>query len=109
MGKRIISQARGKGSLSYQARKQAFIYRVKYPMGVGQAKVIALLHSAAHSAPLIHASVGNEHFYNVAFDGVVEGQNFKIGEGLDKGNVITLKDIPAGLTVFNVEKNPGDG
>ena len=109
MGKRIISQARGKGSLSYQARKRAFIYRVKYPRGTGEATVRALLHSAAHSAPLIHAIMGKESFYNVAFEGAIEGQQFKVGEGLEKGAIVAIKNIPAGTHIFNVERNPGDG
>ena len=66
MGKRIISQARGKGSLSYRVRKQAFVYRVGYPPMLGQARVVSLLHSAAHSAPLLQIHIGNSKFYNVA-------------------------------------------
>ena len=71
MGKRIISQARGKGSLSYQARKQAFIYRVGYPLENGSAQILKILHSAAHSAPLIKARLGKIIFYNVAFNGAM--------------------------------------
>ena len=52
MGKRIISQARGKGSHTYRVRKKAFRYKVKYPMQEGEAKMIKLLNSSAHSAPL---------------------------------------------------------
>ena len=60
MGKRIISQARGKGSLTYQARKQAFIYKIKYPMSEGEAEIINILHSAAHSAPLMKLKIASE-------------------------------------------------
>ena len=31
MGKRIIQQARGKGSHTYKVRRKAFVYRMKYP------------------------------------------------------------------------------
>jgi large subunit ribosomal protein L2 len=109
MGKRIISQARGKGSLSYQARKRAFIYRVRYPPVSGKAKIISLIHSAAHSAPLIKAIVQNHVFYNVAFEKAYEGQEFSIGTEIGEGNVVTLKDIPAGTHIFNIENHPGDG
>ncbi|MEK6908542.1 MAG: 50S ribosomal protein L2 [Nanoarchaeota archaeon] len=110
MGKRIISQARGKGSLSYQARKQAFIYRVGYPIATGKAEVIKILHSVAHSAPLIKLKLGKTIFYNVAFDGVITGQGVVFG-GVDfsKGNVISLKDIPVSTKIYNIELNPGDG
>ena len=53
MGKRIISQARGKGSLTYQVRKQAYKYRIKYPSLKGEAEIIKIIHSAAHTAPLM--------------------------------------------------------
>ncbi|MEK6924815.1 MAG: 50S ribosomal protein L2 [Nanoarchaeota archaeon] len=110
MGKRIISQARGKGSLSYQARKQAFIYRIGYPIGNGKAEVLKILHSAAHSAPLIKLKLGHSIFFNVAFDGVMRGQSIVIG-GTENamGNVIALKDIPVSTRIYNIELNPGDG
>lgn len=110
MGKRIISQARGKGSLSYQARKQAFIYRVEYPSGEGQAQIIKVLHSTAHSAPLIKVKTPKAVFYNVAFDGAYEGENLTLGgTELKSGNVLMLRNIPAGTSIFNIERNPGDG
>lgn len=110
MGKRIISQARGKGSLSYQARKQAFIYRIGYPIANGKAEVLKLIHSAAHSAPLIKLKLGHNIFYNVAFDGVMRGQAVSLG-GTDPaaGNVVALKDIPVSTKIYNIELNPGDG
>ncbi len=112
MGKRIISQARGKGSLSYQARKQAFIYRIGYPSDVasGNAEVIKILHSAAHSAPLIKLKLGKSIFYNVAFNGVIRGQNIVLG-GIEPtpGNVVALKEIPVSTKIYNIELNPGDG
>ena len=110
MGKRIISQARGKGSLSYQARKQAFIYRVGYPIVSGTAQVVKLLHSAAHSAPLIKAKIGKVLFFNVAHNGLMLGQNIEIGtEKIADGNIATLRNIPIATRIFNIEVHPGDG
>lgn len=110
MGKRIISQARGKGSLTYRVRKKAFRYRVKYPVHEGEAEVLKIFHSSAHSAPLVKVKIADEIFYNVAFDGVVEGQRILIGaEEVSKGNILALKSIPQGTQVFNIERNPGDG
>ncbi|MEK6915151.1 MAG: 50S ribosomal protein L2 [Nanoarchaeota archaeon] len=110
MGKRIISQARGKGSLSYQARKQAFIYRVGYPIIEGKAEIIKLIHSAAHSAPLIKLKIKNTIFYNVAFEGAILGKSVTLG-GIDfaYGNIVPLKDIPVSSKIYNIELNPGDG
>ena len=103
MGKRIISQARGKGSLSYRVRKQAFAYRISYPKEKGQATILKLIHSPAHSAPIIKAQLGREIFYNVAFEGALEGQKIAIGQGNEKGNIAMLKDIPLGTSIFNIE------
>jgi large subunit ribosomal protein L2 len=112
MGKRIIAQARGKGSLSYQARKKAFVYRVEYPSGVssGVAEIIKLIHSPAHSAPLMKLKIGKNIFYNAAFEGATRGQSITLG-GTDcsQGNVVYLKDIPVSTRVYNIELNPGDG
>src|SRR3989344_3292735 len=111
MGKRIISQARGKGSLSYQAKKKAFIYRVGYPINAtGKAEVLKIIHSAAHSAPLIKMKAEKNIFYNVAFNGVLRGQNIALGgEDFSKGNIVSLKNIPVSTKIYNIELNPGDG
>lgn len=110
MGKRIISQARGKGSHTYRVRKKAFKYKIGYPMHEGEAKVLKILHSAAHYAPLLKTKIADEIFYNVAFDGAFEGQSINIGSGeVAEGNVIYLKEIPVATKIYNIEKNPGDG
>lgn len=110
MGKSIISQARGHGSLTYQVRKKAYIYKIKYPSVEGEATILALLHSAAHSAPLAKIKVQKEIFYNPAFNNALEGQTIKVGgTEIKDGNVVMLKNIPAGTSIFNIEANPGDG
>lgn len=109
MGKTLIQQARGHGGPRYQARKRAFIFRVKYPLASGDAKILSLVHSAAHSAPLIKAKVGNEIFFNVAFNGASENEMFSVGGQVKEGNVLFVKDIPVGTHVFNIERQPGDG
>lgn len=110
MGKRIISQARGKGSLSYQARKQAFIYRIGYPIAEGKGEVLKIIHSAGHSAPLVKIKVGKNIFFNPAFSGVMQGQSIILGgEESSNGNVLSIKNIPVSTKIFNIECNPGDG
>jgi len=110
MGKSIISQARGHGSLTYQARKRAFIYKIKFPMVEGEAEILDILHSAAHSAPLAKLKVQNEIFYIPAFNNAVVGQKTKVGgTEVKDGNILMLKDIPYGTSIYNIEANPGDG
>ncbi len=110
MGKRIISQARGHGSLSYRVRKQAYRYKIKYPMHEGLAEIVSILHSPAHSAPLMRVKINQEIFYNPAFNGAVVGQKINIGgQQMGDGNILALKNVPVGSKIYNLEINPGDG
>jgi large subunit ribosomal protein L2 len=110
MGKRIISQARGHGSLTYQARKKAFVYKIGYPQGSGETEIINILHSAAHSAPLMKLKIGKEIFYNPAFNGATVGEKIIIGnKEVKDGNILLVKDIPQGTKIYNLERHPGDG
>nr|AJS12184.1 50S ribosomal protein L2P [uncultured archaeon] len=110
MGKRIIQQARGHGSLSYRVRKAAFKYKIKYPMQEGEAEILNILHSAAHTAPLLKIKINNEIFYNPAFNESKVGEKINVGLGeIKPGNILMLKNIPAGTKIYNLEINPGDG
>ncbi len=111
MGKRIISQARGKGGLTYRVRKKAFRYKVAYPQKEGEAAILNLIHSAGHTAPLMKLKVDDEVFYSPAFNGAVVGEKVSIKPDAEvkPGNIIIIKNIPAGTTVYNIERNPGDG
>jgi len=109
MGKRIISQARGHGSLTYRVRKKAFKHRIKYPQKLeGQGEVIKLIHSAGHSAPLAKIKDEKQVFFNLAHEKMYEGQKV----GADKsivGSILELKNIPAKTQIYNIESRPGDG
>ena len=109
MGKRIIQQARGKGSLTYRVRKKAFKHKIKYPSQSGEAEILNLIHSAGHSAPLMKLKINNDIFYNPAFNGAFVGQKISLGGEIKEGNVIILNKIPVGTRIYNIEKNPGDG
>jgi len=110
MGKRIIQQRRGRGTLTYKVRRKSFRYKVKYPSEEGKARVIKLINSAGHTAPLAKILLGKEVFYNLAFNGMIEGQEINVGKGkAEKGNVLALKDMPIGTEIYNIEVKPGDG
>src|SRR3990172_4831514 len=113
MGKRIISQARGKGSGTYRVRRRAFVYELKYPPKLsGEGIAIKLMNSIGHTAPLAKISYnqGKGIFYMRAFEGMIEGEkiNFEPGE-IKNGNIMKLKDIPVKTRVHNIESKPGDG
>jgi len=111
MGKRIIQQARGKGSLTYRVRRKAYRFRVSYPSLSGCGKIIKLINSPAHSTPLAKIKIGNEIFYNVAVNGVYEGQIIEIGENatIKEGNIIPLEKLPIGTEICNIETIVGNG
>lgn len=109
MGKRIIQQARGHGSLTYRVRSQAYIYTIEYPIIEGKAKIVKLINSMAHSAPLAKIEIKGKIFFNPAADGIFEGQEIEIGNQIGNGNIIKLRDAPLGTNVFNIEVNSGDG
>ena len=114
MGKRIVQQARGRGSLTYRVRRKGYKYRISYPSAEGKGKILRIIHSPAHSAPLIKVQVGDKVFYNLAFNDAFEGQEIVIGKKeesreVKEGDVIRLKDAEQGMLIYNVETRPGDG
>ena len=115
MGKRIVSQARGHGSSVYRVRRKGYMIRIGYPNADGNAKIIKLVHSPAHSAPLIKVQTGKDRkiFYNLAFENAFEGQEIVLGKREGKkvveGDIMKLKDIPQGTRIYNIETTFGDG
>lgn len=109
MGKRIISQARGHGSLTYRVRRKAFSHRIGYPMSEGEGEVVKLIHSAGHSGPVAKILIKDKVFFNPASQLMFEGQKIVIGAGKESGSIARLKDIPMKTQVYNLESRPNDG
>ncbi len=112
MGKRIIQQARGKGSLTYRVKKKAFKYKIKYPKVLkGEGEVLKLFNSPAHSAPLAKVKYSEGVFYVPAFKGMIENQkiNFDKKDKVNHGDILKIKDIPIKTPVYNIESRPGEG
>jgi large subunit ribosomal protein L2 len=112
MGKRIIVQRRGRGSNTYKANKTAYKYEIKVPKNLeGQTgKVVKLISSPAHSAPIAKISYSKGSFYIPAFKGMFEGQQIEFeGTKLEKGNIMKLKNVPVKTEVYCIESRPKDG
>ncbi|MFA7707641.1 MAG: 50S ribosomal protein L2 [Candidatus Pacearchaeota archaeon] len=116
MGKRITSRARGHGSLTFRVRPRAYIYRVTYPsvMASGKAKILKLINSSAHYAPLAKIQIEKEFFICPAASGIYEGQEILINQLREdkkpaNGDILRLKDIPVGTKIFDIETVPGNG
>jgi len=111
MGKRIISQARGHGSLTYRVRKKAFKFRLKYPKNLsGEGDAIKLFNSSAHTSPLVKIKYDKGFFYMPAFKGMIEGQKINFEEKeIKNGNIVKLGNIPIKTQIYNIESRPNDG
>ncbi len=111
MGKRIIVQARGKGSSTYRVSKKAFRFKIQYPKKLeGEGEVIKLFNSAAHTAPLAKIKYDKGIFYIPAFKGMVESQKIKFGgKEIKEGNILELRNIPVKTSIYCIEARPGDG
>lgn len=112
MGKRIIQQARGKGSHTYRVRKKAFVREIKYPRVLeGEGEVTKLINSLAHSAPLAKIRYSKGSFYTPAFKGMIEGQKINFGkkDKMNNGDILRLGDIPIKTSIYNIESKPGQG
>ncbi len=110
MGKRIIQQARGKGSHTYRVRKKAFAVKPKYPTKIeGKYTLIKLISSAGHTSPIgkFQLETG-EVFFNIAANNIFIGQEFVVG-GQKQGDICKIGDLKNGTTIFNLENNINDG
>ena len=119
MGKRIISQRRGKGSSVYRAPSHRYKAKIKYRKyddiekeGVTRGEVIDFIKDPGRSAPLavIKFEDGTK-MPMLACEGIKIEDEIKCGANADisHGNVLPLKNIPEGTPIFNIERNPGDG
>jgi len=115
MGKNLIQQARGKGGPTYRAPSFRYKGKASYfipSKGKLNAKVIDIIKCAGHSAPLIVLEHENKiRNLMIAPEGIKVGDVVEYGEKIpaENGNVLMLKDIPEGTSVYNIEGQPGDG
>ena len=116
MGKNLIQQKRGKGSPRYRA--PSFRYKGKSNFArleegkIITANVTEIVHSSGHSAPLIELKYSNgENGLMQAPEGIRVGDKIEMGRDaeLKSGNILPLKNIPEGTSIYNIESNPGDG
>ncbi len=111
MGKLITAQKRGKGAATF--RSHSFKHK-------GQAKLLPkegalvtnILHCAGHTAPLLQLYYDDgEQGLAIASEGISVGDSldFSSDSEIKYGNVRSLKDIPEGVAIFNIEQKPKDG
>lgn len=115
MGKRLIQQARGKGGPAYCSRSFAFVGDVRLrPLSPSAipGRVIDLVNCPGHSAPLMEVQYEDKLSCLLpAPEFIRVGDVVEAGPGSEPkvGNTLTLRDVPEGTLVFNIESHPGDG
>ena len=116
MGKRTISQRRGKGSNIYKVPTGRALTKVIYPVldkeTVLKGKIVDLLHDSSRNAPIAKVQFENGMKKDfIASETVKTDDSFEIGinADLDIGNVLPVGKIPEGTPVFNLETIPNDG
>ena len=111
MGKRLISQRRGKGTPRYRAPSHRYAGAVLYPARTSdplRGEILDIISSVGHSAPLMVLKYEDEQMTLLPAPlGVRVGQEvFFGGKDAAIGNSLQLGDIPLGSTVFNVGLRP---
>src|ERR1035437_2056989 len=116
MGKRIISQNRGKGTAAYRApshRYKAALKLIKADKDEDvKARVVEVLHDPARSAPIARVELadGTERLILVQ-EGLCWGDELACGASAEvkAGNILPLAEIPEGVPICSIESQPGDG
>lgn len=114
MGKRIITRARGHGSLTYVAPSHRYLCKIEFlPYKENfsiEGVVKDILDDPGRSAPvaLIEFPDGKK-IYHIAVEGLYVGQKIKYNGNVENGNVTQLKNLPLSAKVCCIESYPGSG
>jgi large subunit ribosomal protein L2 len=119
MGKRIISQRRGRGGSTYRAPSHNYKGKIKYrhsdkteKESVVYGVITDLISCPGHTAPLARVKYDtNETVLLAAPRHIKVGDVVASGASapVQTGNVLPLRVVPEGSLVFNLELKPGDG
>lgn len=117
MGKSLIQQRRGKGSITFRAPSHRYKGKAHHrsqdkssDLVIGTIKDI--VHCPGHSSPLAEIVYDDKkNNLMIAPEGVKVGDILSMGKDVDikVGNTLPVKNIPEGTLVFNIESQPGDG
>jgi large subunit ribosomal protein L2 len=116
MGRRIQGQRRGRGSPTFRAPSHRYKEQLSHKrtedtdLVVGE--VVDVEHDPARSAPVaaVEFEDGDQRLV-LASEGVGVGDVIEVGvsANIEAGNTLPLAEIPEGIPVCNVERQPGDG
>ena len=115
MGKNLIQQARGKGSMRYRAlsfRYKGSSRHKSINEETISGTIVDFVDCPGHSAPLAQIEFADgELSLMIAPEGMKVGDIISVGSSasVQKGNTLPLSQIPEGTFIHNIESNPGDG
>jgi large subunit ribosomal protein L2 len=115
MGRRIQGQKRGRGSPTFRApshRYKAELSHKKSETDTVSGTIVDIEHDPARSAPVaaVEFEDGDQRLV-LAPEGIAVGDELQVGVSAEikPGNTLPLAEIPEGIPVCNVERQPGDG
>jgi len=109
MGKRLITQRRGRGTPRYKAPSHKYKYKLRYSTkGNKHAEVIKLINDVSRSSPLAILKLDtNEEIIIPAPMGIREKDIIIFDSNNNPGNISTLGELPEGTLIYNIEVIPG--
>src|SRR4030067_784398 len=104
MGKRLITQRRGRGFGRYKSPRHLRFTNASHPRireGVGT--IVDFVHEAGRIAPLAKVSYDGHEEYMIAPDGAFVGPQvtFGVRGAVEAGNTTPLGHITQGTSVYN--------
>jgi len=116
MGRRILGQRRGRGTSTFRAPSHRYKSDLEHKRAedddVVSGTVVDIEHDPARSAPVaaVEFDDGDRRLV-LAPEGIAVGETLQVGVSAEikPGNTLPLAEIPEGVPVCNVERQPGDG
>lgn len=117
MGRRILGQRRGRGTPTFRAPSHRYKADLSHRNEESDADVVSgtvvdIEHDPARSAPVADVKFEDgDRRLVLAPEGITVGEEIQIGISAEiaPGNTLPLREIPEGVPVCNVERQPGDG
>lgn len=113
MGKSLLQQRRGKGGPRFRAPSFNYKGEAKHRhISEASGKVIDIVKCRGHSAPLAVVEYTDGMInLSIAPTGVKVGDEISQGANAEAkvANTLSLKNIPEGTLIYNIESQPGDG
>jgi large subunit ribosomal protein L2 len=116
MGRRIQGQRRGRGTSTFRAPSHRYKSDLSHKKDESNdtvsGTVVDIEHDPARSAPVVAVEFedGDQRLV-LAPEGVAVGDTIQVGVSAEikPGNTLPLAEIPEGVPVCNIERQPGDG